>query len=444
MTEAPLHASVSLCAHCMAQIPCTYEARGDEVWQVKHCDAHGTQESVVWHGVEHWHWTRSFETAPACAPDSGCCSEEGAADRRRCLAVIEVTENCNLACSYCFASSKPGLPDRSREAIRADLETVRSNGITPIQLSGGEPTTRTDLVEIVGEARALGFTHIEVNTNGIQLAEDTQLARRLKEAGTTAIYLQFDGFGEALYNALRGRKDMEQLKRRAIENCREAKLSVILVPTIVAGKNEDQLGDIVQFALDNLDVVRGVNVQPVSHFGRSQEDTGHLSLPRIASLLEAQTSFLRQKDLLQVPCCGPQCSSATMLLKAPGKVVPLTRLVTEEAYRDIVAAFDSPRFMDLLSGRAEGISAAKDAAACCGIPVPPGLERFTPRMLALTITGFMDADNVDVQRLGKCCINVPLDGRMVPFCGYNLTTRSGGYALRDRYRTRKQELPVRP
>lgn len=498
----PLDTSWSLCPECFATIGCEYVEEAGQVWLRKACPEHGEFQAKAWDDLDHWHWTRSFAESAGgpvgppdgargpdgCAPaapqppdasgrndaaraswqgdaaDAACCAE-GRADRPRCLAVVEVTENCNLACSYCFASSRPGLPVKPKEQVEALLRTVlrESGGPTPIQLSGGEPTTRDDLPEIVAAARAMGFEHIEVNSNGLRIAQEPGYARKLCEAGATTVYLQFDGFGAEVYRPLRG-VDLTETKQQAVDACREAGLQVILVPMVVPGTNEHQLGDIVRYALRNLDVVRGVNVQPVSHFGRHAEDTGHLSLPAVADLLAEQTGFLTQRDLLQVPCCSPQCSSATMLLRtntlqatqAPGargdadpapppgadaaasdgpSAVPLTRFVREDAYREGVAAFEKRNLMDLLAGRSAGVDAAVDAAGCCGVAVPAALEALLPRMLALTVTGFMDADTVDLARLDSCCINVPTaEGTLVPFCGYNLTARDGSYKLRERYR----------
>ncbi len=423
------------------------------MYQAKECPTHGVFRAKYWDDVEHYRWTQSFAPTDCCAEEAACA--EGRSDRKRCLAVIDVTENCNLACDYCFAGSRPGLPVTPVAEIRGKLETVlRHGGPTPIQLSGGEPTTRDDLPDIVHMARDLGFTHIEVNSNGIRLADEPTYAAVLKAAGATTIYLQFDGFGAKVHKALRN-KDLTRVKRRAIEHCRSAGLPVILVPTIVPGTNEHQLGDIVRFALQNIDIVRGVNMQPVSHFGRHVEDSGHLSLPAVAKLIAEQTGFVEERDLLQVPCCSPNCSSATMLLatgadrKGVQQAMPLTRFIAEDAYKAVVAAFEETQFMDLLAGRPEGVAAAVDAAACCGIPVPEALHQFTPRMLALTITGFMDADTVDLERLGSCCINVPTkDGLLVPFCGYNLTNRDGDYALREQYasmaKSNPRALPVLP
>ncbi|MGB0653643.1 MAG: radical SAM protein [Thermoplasmatota archaeon] len=439
MTQV-LDEATSLCPECFAAVPCQYEERDGQVFQTKRCSEHGAFSSLYWHDADHYRWTRTYREPERAQEAAGCC--DGAPGRRKCLAVVNVTDNCNLACSYCFASSRPGLADVPFEEVKGLLRTVidQSGGPTPIQFSGGEPTTRDDLPELLLTAAGLGFEHMEVNSNGIRIAQEEGYAAQLKAAGATTVYLQFDGFGEDVYTATRSRSDLTPIKEAAVAACRAAGLPVILVPTVVAGVNDHQLGDIVRFALANLDVVRGINFQPVSHFGRHKHDTGHLSLPRIHELLAEQTGFLQADDLRQVPCCSPNCSSATMLMAIgdgqgeSATAMPLTRFVTEEAYRDVVSAFEAKRFMDLLAGRADGVDAAVEAAACCGIDVPAGLDALMPRTLAVTVTGFMDADTVDVERLGQCCINVPTkEGRLVPFCGYNLTTRDGRYALREQY-----------
>ncbi len=437
-----LDESVSLCPECFAQVPCSYEESDGRVMQRKSCPDHGAFESLYWEDVEHYRRMRSM------ADEDACCDPAGGQTRRKCLAIIDVTENCNLACSYCFASSRPGLKDVPIETVRGRMETVlQHSGPTPIQFSGGEPTVRDDLPELVAMARDMGFEHIEINSNGIRLAEEPGLAGRLRDSGATTVYLQFDGTSKATHKALRHR-DLRQSKQGAIDACRRAGLQVILVPTVVKGVNEHELGDIVRVGLQNIDVVRGINIQPVSHFGRAADDTGHLSLPAIARLLEQQTGFLRAQDMMQVPCCSPACSSATMLLslderKGKPTAMALTSFLSDDAIADLVASFDETKFMDLLAGRPGGVDAAKDAAGCCGLPIPDGLERLLPRMMALTITGFMDADTVDLERLGQCCINVPTDnGKLVPFCGYNLTDRSGRYRLREQYLA--PGLPVLP
>ena len=107
--------------------------------------------------------------------------------------------------------------------------------------------------------------------NGIRIAKKEGYAKELKEAGLNTVYLQFDGLTKEPYLIARN-KDLLDIKLQAIEKCREAGLGVVIVPTVVHGVNDDQIGDIIRFALDNVDIIHGVNFQPVSFSGRTPAD----------------------------------------------------------------------------------------------------------------------------------------------------------------------------
>ena len=139
---------------------------------------------------------------------------------------------------------------------------------TALQFSGGEPTIRKELFDFIRKAKELGFKHVEINTNGVRISKDVEYAKQLKAAGVSTIYLQFDGLTPDVYKFIRG-IDLLDIKMKAIQNLREAGFdSIVLVVTLVKGVNDKQLGDIVNFALKNFDVIRCVNVQPVSLCGR--------------------------------------------------------------------------------------------------------------------------------------------------------------------------------
>lgn len=136
-----------------------------------------------------------------------------------------------------------------------------------IQLSGGEPTVRDDLPDIIRLGREKGFTYFQLNTNGLRLAREPGYAQKLKQAGLNCVFLQFDGVTNGPYQALRGAPLLEE-KKRAIQSCAAARLGVVLVPVVAPGINLDQLGAILDFALEWLPVVRGVHFQPITYFGR--------------------------------------------------------------------------------------------------------------------------------------------------------------------------------
>jgi len=441
MSEDVLRSTTSLCPKCLERVPGQYEARDGAVHLARSCPDHGEFDRKVWDSVDHWEWAGKFQPDAEFDPEGDLTVENDHA----CLAVVEVTQDCNLSCSYCFASSGPGGKQLSYEEVIDRLEVVvDSGGPRPVQLSGGEPTVRDDLPEIVDEARGMGFEHVQVNTNGIALATRDGYAAELAEAGDTAIYLQFDGLEPETYEAIR-EVDLVAEKHAAIEACREAGLSVVLVPTVVPGTNDHEMGSIVEFALDNRDVVESVNFQPVAHFGRVAEHGERFSLDEAARRLAEQFDELQARDVMPIPCCSAYCQSATALLPGEDGLVPVTELFDEELIAGLSGLVDESDWMELMACTPAGKERATLTSSCCGpsccggaLPGDGALSEMAADLLedSLTIafTGFMDADAADAGRLDNCCISVPTpSGELVPFCAYNMTTEDGEYALRNRH-----------
>jgi uncharacterized radical SAM superfamily Fe-S cluster-containing enzyme len=451
-----LATTTSLCPTCLEQVPGRYEERDDGVHLTRDCPDHGTATRQVWGSLDHWEWAADF--GPDNEYDGGDLTVD---DDHACLAVVEVTEDCNLSCSFCFASSGPGGEHRSTEKIESMLNTVAEKGGRPVQFSGGEPTVRDDLPDLVAMARERGVDHVEVNTNGIRLATEDGYARELADAGATAVYLQFDGLTSETYEQIRG-VDLTDEKRAAIEACRGADLPVVLVPTVVPDVNDGEMGDIVRFAVENRDVVRSVNFQPVAHFGRYAKNDGRFAIDDAARLLADQLNPVEARDLLPAPCCSSYCQVGTALVSqdaqasvaevngvageassddtdasADGDVdefVPLTKFIDDRLWDTLTGLVDERDYMELLAGTAAGEEWACKTAGCCGLDVPEEMEGLFDDVVPVTLTGFMDADGADVDRLDNCCISVPTpDGELVPFCGYNMTTEDGEYALRNRH-----------
>ncbi|PSQ11002.1 radical SAM protein [Halobacteriales archaeon QS_5_70_15] len=437
-----LGTTTSLCPACLEPAPGRYEERDGSVYLTRTCEEHGVSTRRVWESVDHWEWAGELGPEPAPEDGTGRGGRDGEAadvgdltvdNDHACLAVVEVTTDCNLSCSYCFAGSGPGGEHLPAEEVIELLEVVRSEGgPRPIQFSGGEPTVREDLPDLVERAGEMGFEHVQVNTNGIRIATEDGYAQRLADAGVTAVYLQFDGVEADTYEEIRG-VDLSGEKREAVEACRRAGLSVVLVPTVVPGVNDHEMGNVVEFALENLDTVESVNFQPVAHFGRYAEHDGRFPLDEAARLLAGQVDGLEARDLLPIPCCSSYCQMATALLPGEGGAVPATGLIDDETYASLSGLVDEADWMELLANTPAGGERACSAAGCCGADVPEGADALLGEVLPVSLTGFMDADAADVDRLGNCCIAVPTaSGDLVPFCAYNMSTEGGEYAVRNR------------
>jgi len=245
------------------------------LWQQTYCDEVGsttnnsTKPESVCSGIK--------KTDKGCPYDCGICENHKSAP---CICLLDVTNRCNLACPICFAnaSAKGYVVEPSFEDIVRIMEHFRSMKPQPavmLQFAGGEPSLREDLPEIISEGKRLGFIEVMISTNGIKMAKSVDLCREYKEAGLDAVYLQFDAVdAPEVWKKVRG-VNLWKIKQKVIENCRivnaedgPGHLTVMLVPVIAKGVNDNQVGGILDFAKGNNDVVGGVVFQPVSLCGR--------------------------------------------------------------------------------------------------------------------------------------------------------------------------------
>jgi len=410
----------------------------------KACQSHGEFLTLLWRGGPRYEaWSRpklpfhqadaGIEVSNGCPFDCGLCPDHR---QQTCTALIEVTARCNLKCAYCFADSGAGsLCEPDLPHIRARYETLLAKAQTcNIQLSGGEPTLRDDLPEIVALGRSMGFEFIQVNTNGLRLASDPDYAERLKEAGLSSVFLQFDGTENKIYRALRG-ADLLDTKVRAIETCRQMDLGVVLVPTLVPQVNLHNVGEIISFAVEKLPTIRGVHFQPVTYVGRHPgipTEEERLTLPEVIRSIEFQSNgLIRAENLLPPGCENARCSFHGSFVKMPdGELKALTLRHDEQCSCSTEKAeIGAARSRQCV---AEHWSAAKPGAAgSVADDFPMGqwdalLERARTHRLSISAMAFQDAWNLDLERLKDCCIHVVAsDGRLVPFCAYNLTSIAG-------------------
>ena len=238
------------------------------------------------------------------------------------------------------------------------LQTARSIKPHPpscLQYMGGEPTIHPDFLQAVRLAKPMGFAQIQAASNGVRFAESLDFAEASAEAGLDVVYLQFDGLSDQIYKQTRGRALLET-KMRAIENLGRAGVRVVLVPTIVKGTNDDNLGEILRFAIDRTDVIAGISWQPVAITGRIDESRRRemrFTLADLARCLQEQTGiidmhrdwypfsftapFVRLMEAVNGQpqlrlSCHPHCGCVTYIIidKYSGRAVPLPCLIDIE------------------------------------------------------------------------------------------------------------------
>ena len=435
----------SLCPECLKRIPAIRLARGNDLFMKKTCPDHGEFEVLLWSGnpsYREWGSPKipSYPERPVtkvvqgCPFDCGLCTDHR---QQTCTALLEVTQRCNLRCAFCFAAAnKLSSPDPDMKTIKHWYDALLANAKPcNIQISGGEPTLRDDLPEIITLGRSMGFGFIQVNTNGLRLGNDPAYATRLKAAGLASVFLQFDGMREDIYLKLRGSACLKS-KLAAIETCRRLGIGVALVPTVVRGVNDNELGSIIQFALKNLDVVRGVHFQPVSFFGRYPAiptDIERITIPEIIRKLEAQTGgLLKMEDFKPPGCENALCSfNGSFVLMPDASVIALTNhksvgCVKRSPENAAEGASKSRKFVaQNWSGRESKTPSDSKSDFSMG-HWDILFERASTHNLCISGMAFQDVWNIDLDRLRDCCIHVMSpDGRLIPFCAYNVTSANG-------------------
>jgi uncharacterized radical SAM superfamily Fe-S cluster-containing enzyme len=327
--------------------------------------------------------------------------------------------------------------------------------VAALQFSGGEPTVREDLSELVRMAKKMGILHLEINTNGIKLAESVEYCRELKRAGVATFYLQFDGVTPEPYIKARG-FNLLPIKLRAIENLREAGFtSVCLVPTLVNGVNDLQIGDIVNFAIRNKDVIRAVNFQPVAITGRiskKEREKIRITISELMSKLEKQSDGLvKADDWFPVPvvqpiseflswikndeyvdfCAHPHCGMGTYLVIDGDEVTPITDYLNVEktvnAFKQALKQRENGHELTAKLEAARGVIGNikfKLFASYINDVIKYGnyksLDRLHGRLIMLGSMHFMDPYNFDINRGQRCVIHYATpDGKLVPFCSMN-------------------------
>ena len=470
----------TLCPQCGAILLGRYYLADGKVLAEKTCPEHGyfrdciNSDGRLYLKASHW----SFEEGPGqqfpqvrdahhCPSNCGYCNQHISSGL---LCQIDLTNRCNLGCPVCFANANdPGrVSEPSFEQVvelLQQLRDLRPIPATAIQFTGGEPTLHPEFERIVAQAISMGFSHVQVATNGLKLAQK-EFAKSCAKAGLHTIYLQFDGGGEEVYRTMRNR-DLWQEKLECIENCRENKIKVYLVPTIIKGTNDDQVGKILQFAIENIDVVSGISYQPVCFTGRidqEQRQRQRYTLGDLAwDISDSMDNFQVYRDfyplsivkplstLLQalqmapkIICnCHPDCGLGTYVLVSPkGKAYPfplifdIEGLFTEmNSLAKRLAGKNQIRWLDKRSvyrlfrrHRKKGsgprdLSVGKFVKALMGM-VDKGKGRGkagkkTYRTLMVAGMHFQDRYNFDVERVKRCAIPYSTAEGIFPACVYN-------------------------
>jgi uncharacterized radical SAM superfamily Fe-S cluster-containing enzyme len=399
---------------------------------------------------------------------------------RGSVLTVDLTNRCNMMCDPCFMDANQvgfvhelGWDEVKR--ILDDSLNVKPRRQLSVQFSGGEPTLSPDFLRAVHYAREIGYFSVQCASNGIRFAQDPEFCREARAAGLRLCYLQFDGVTNEA-NSHRKVGNLFDVKLHAIQNLAAAGIDVVLVVTVVNGVNDDQVGPVVRFAIDNADKVTVVSFQPVSFTGRDEEidderrHAQRYTLSHLAHGVKAQLGLTEPQrdwfplsamnplsdvvDLLlgataefgALKCgCHPNCGIGTVLL-----VNKRTKVVTPVAeFLDLEAILkDAQAIADAGLGRAATLSALGVSLLRNFRPerAPSGYSfaelyrqfrsqigatgdrvgasegdaaKFEWRFLFVAGMWFQDLYNYDFRRTEMCIIPYGTELGEISFCAYN-------------------------
>ncbi|MFH0836593.1 MAG: radical SAM protein [Candidatus Aenigmatarchaeota archaeon] len=473
----------SLCPGCVSEekfdqmlIDSVVYVVDNKVWIFKICKEHGVFKEIYWSDYGMYKKAEKFQDNGInlsctqvdkdkinCPYDCGLCNKH---ESHTNLGNIALTNRCDLACWYCFFYAKDGenIYEPSLEQIRFMLKSLRDTkpvGANSCQFTGGEPTLRTDLIEIIEAAKEAGFDHVQLNTNGITLSKDLEFVKKIKKAGVSSLYMSFDGVTPET-----NPKNYWEAPR-AIENCKQAGIGVVLVPTVISGINDHELGDIIRFGIGNMDVIRGINFQPISFVGMMPDrlrKKQRITIPSAIKKIEEQTDGeIGKEHWYTIPCAkaitdfieavkdqkkyrlSPHftCGMVTYVFKDGEKIVPLPSFFDVDGFFEYIKeatdainnssmkALRKPMvLMKLLSKIGSFVDESKKPKdlkftellkGALGNSDYQSLGQFHSKAMLIGMMHFQDPYNWDMDRVHKCCIHYAVpDGRLIPFCTFNV------------------------
>lgn len=252
--------------------------RDGEVWMIKDCPQHGHFEDLMAMDSNFLtHIESLFPGRDMQSHNDEKLHNHGTSSikyGRGAVLTVDLTNRCNMMCDPCFmdANQVGFVHELSMEDVKEILDnaiSIKPRRQMSVQYSGGEPTLSPYFIDAIKYARKVGYNSVQAATNGIEFAKSKEFCREAAEAGLRFVYLQFDGIGNDA-NSHRQIGNLFDVKLRAINNLHEAGVDIILVTTLVNNINNDQVGSIIRFALENPKKISFIAFQPVSFTGRDE------------------------------------------------------------------------------------------------------------------------------------------------------------------------------
>ena len=452
--------------------------RDNRVYMEKTCSRHGefrdllASDAAFLRRLESYSPGRDFRVADSALHDHGSSSIQYG---RGVVLTIDLTNRCNMMCNPCFVDANQvgyvhelTWPDITK--ILDDALSLKPRRRLSVQFSGGEPTLAPYFLDAVAYAKKLGYHWTQAASNGIRFAQEPEFARDAGRAGLRLVYLQFDGVSNESHSH-RQVGNLFDVKQRALENLNAAGIDVTLVVTVINTVNDDQIGPVVKFAVENIDKINAVSFQPVSFAGRDEEITDEdrhrqrFTLAHLAHEVKNQTgvteplrdwyplsaasAFSDLEDQLEgigarfgsLKCsCHSHCGTATMLLvnEATRRVISVPQLIDVDRLLDDLSVINDSarsRFWTVLQVALSVVRNYRFERAPEGLGVWKILRildghiggrlriasrnRYDWRVLLVAGMWFQDLFNYDFRRTEMCIIPYATQMGEISFCAYN-------------------------
>jgi len=451
--------TTSTCPTCLALIDAAVTIRGGRVYFVKTCATCGDSEALVSEDAAYYVNAYAFaragteplivrnEVKHGCPTDCGTCDDH---EQHTCLPIVEITDHCNLECPICIVNNQYSKHMTSVSFQRIVDGLVEAEGTCEsIALSGGEPTSHPELLELIAIATRPEIQRVVIITNGLRIGRDRAFAEAIKASGAY-IALQLDGFTAETHEAIRGR-DLCDEKAAALRMLEELKIPTQLIFVAAKGINDHQIGQAVDLLLAN-DHILSLNFQPAAFTGLGGGKFAHdpmdrITIPGVIKCVSEQTDVLRYEDFFPLPCSHPQCVSLTYLLKLnDGTAVPFARFVDFTKYGTLLRSSAtlpaSVEVQEALEDVIHDVFARQDEIPR-GPEILQALRRTLDEMFprkpltsreqtlaserqskSIFLHHYMDRHDFDLERLRKCCHHYPQEnGKIMPACGFNMFHR---------------------
>lgn len=451
---------MSTCPECLKVIQAQVVFQEGKVYFLKFCTEHGHSKALVSEDAEYYQRAFSFirpgsvpkhfstEVKAGCPTDCGLCPSH---QQHTCLPIVEITDHCNLECPICIVDNQYSnhMTLQDFQGI-IDLLLKAEGTLETITLSGGEPTSHPQFLELVDMATRPEIGRVSVVTNGIRLAKSRQFCEELKKRNVYVI-LQFDGFDDDVQKQIRGVPLMD-IKWKALEHLAELQISTQIAFVPARNINEKQLGEAVRLMLSR-DHVLSLLIQPFARTGHGggvfpTDPMNRLTIPGVISAIDEQTNgMVAREDFIPLPCSHPLCVSLTYLLKMDdGSYLPFPRFVDLKKHLDL---FQQTATLEPNQQTENALQEAINDLWSASGEIPDSekiikalrralLEMFPNRKVSrqelirlaerqaktIFIHHYMDRHDFDLERLMKCCHHYPqIDGRIIPACGFNMFYR---------------------